>query len=50
VMRVGWDGSCLHGGGGQCYQTYQGWNDHTHFSLCVGGTTRQSVRDFIDKS
>jgi hypothetical protein len=28
---------CLYRGGRQSYQTDQGWNDHTHFSLCLGG-------------
>jgi hypothetical protein len=40
---------CLHRGGGKCYQTYQGWNDDTHFSLCLGGTTRQCVGGLLTK-
>src|SRR6202040_432509 len=36
---------CLYRGGRQSYQTDQGWNDHTHFSLCLGvlGGQRGSV-------
>src|SRR6202040_2781174 len=40
---------CLYRGGRQSYQTDQGWDDHSHFSLCLGGTTRQCVGEFIDK-
>ena len=41
LVRIGWDQSCLNGGGRQSYQPYQRWNDHSHLSLFLGGITRQ---------
>jgi hypothetical protein len=48
-VRIGWDRGCLYGDGRQSHQARQRRNDHSHFSLCLGGTTRQSASEWVDK-
>ena len=44
LVRLGRDRRCLRGSGGQCYQTYQRWDDYSHFSLCRWGDNEASLQ------